>query len=347
MITIPSTTVDWLLEKDNPPVKYLTMLNILDYDPGSKKVISAEKAINNYFVIREILKHKEIFWGSDNFYYRKYTGGFWQLIFLSDLYAEGSHPDIKYGCRKIMENKYWFQCNERNNPCMSCLTANILRSLIYFGYEKEELVRDKVEYLAESVVKNNGINCYVMDYSPLRQCIMALPKLLLAFNKVNILKENIEAARNIVIDLILKNEIYKYVPPFMPEWRKILEENNDKYRKDKKFFANTREELLLKYKGIPNLPKKSWGKFGYPRHYNPDILEVLNALADAGVPNQDRLKDALEVIKENAGKNKQWKMKHSLNGKMWINIEKKGEFSKWITYHAVKVLKHFEGLEIK
>ena len=34
-----------------------------------------------------------------------------------------------------------------------------------------------------------------------------------------------------------------------------------------------------------------------------------------------------------------WLMKHSLNGKMWADIEVKGKPSKWITLRALRVLK--------
>jgi len=32
-------------------------------------------------------------------------------------------------------------------------------------------------------------------------------------------------------------------------------------------------------------------------------------------------------------------MKHSLNGKMWAEIEEKGKPSKWVTLRALRVLK--------
>ena len=34
-----------------------------------------------------------------------------------------------------------------------------------------------------------------------------------------------------------------------------------------------------------------------------------------------------------------WALKHSLNGKMWIDIEAKGKPGKWITLRALRVLK--------
>jgi hypothetical protein len=36
-------------------------------------------------------------------------------------------------------------------------------------------------------------------------------------------------------------------------------------------------------------------------------------------------------------------MKHSLNGKMWADIEAKGKPSKWVTLRALRVLKATGG----
>jgi hypothetical protein len=34
-----------------------------------------------------------------------------------------------------------------------------------------------------------------------------------------------------------------------------------------------------------------------------------------------------------------WVLKHSLNGKMWVDIEAKGKSSKWVTLRALRALK--------
>ncbi|OGO41745.1 MAG: hypothetical protein A2W36_02715 [Chloroflexi bacterium RBG_16_58_14] len=34
-----------------------------------------------------------------------------------------------------------------------------------------------------------------------------------------------------------------------------------------------------------------------------------------------------------------WKLEHAINGKMWVDIEKQGQPSKWITLRALRVLK--------
>jgi hypothetical protein len=36
-----------------------------------------------------------------------------------------------------------------------------------------------------------------------------------------------------------------------------------------------------------------------------------------------------------------WRLEKSFNGKMWMDVEAKGQPSKWITFFALMVLDHF------
>lgn len=38
-----------------------------------------------------------------------------------------------------------------------------------------------------------------------------------------------------------------------------------------------------------------------------------------------------------------WKLEDSLNDKMWIDIERKGKLSKWVTLRALRVIRALEG----
>ena len=77
-----------------------------------------------------------------------------------------------------------------------------------------------------------------------------------------------------------------------------------------------------------------FGWIGATRRYDPVIK-----------PDK-RLAPVLDIIKEKALNDGTWRMENSLNGKMWVDIEKKGKPSRWITYHALSVIKHFEGIKI-
>ncbi len=81
-----------------------------------------------------------------------------------------------------------------------------------------------------------------------------------------------------------------------------------------------------------------WFKFGFPLSYTADVLEALLALAEAGYARDKRLQNAYDRVLSKRDADGRWAMKHSLNGKMWADIEVKGKPSKWVTLRALRVL---------
>jgi hypothetical protein len=52
------------------------------------------------------------------------------------------------------------------------------------------------------------------------------------------------------------------------------------------------------------------------------------------------MQEAIDLLLSKQNKKGRWIMEASLNGRMHVNIEKKGEESKWITLHALTCLKN-------
>jgi len=97
--------LDWLREPDNPPVRYLTLKYIT---VSRESELKNERAkINGYLIIRKILRHQATIWGKDKNLYRKYRGGYWNLIFLGDLYANGDDERIRKGVEFILADDLW------------------------------------------------------------------------------------------------------------------------------------------------------------------------------------------------------------------------------------------------
>ena len=89
-----------------------------------------------------------------------------------------------------------------------------------------------------------------------------------------------------------------------------------------------------------------WFKLGFPLSYTSDVLEALLALSEAGYARDPRLKNAIALVLSKRDADGRWALKHSLNGKMWADIEAKGKPSKWITLRALRVLKAAGQLEV-
>lgn len=344
--------LEWLCGKDNPPVRYLTLKNIVGKPETALKKERAK--INSYSVIKAILKHHNTFWGKDTHLYRKYKGGYWNLIFLGDLFADGSDMIIRNGVEFILENGLWHKQIDECGTTGVCLSSNITRAIANLGYADDPRVRAHTENIARAIVQNDGIVCSVMDYSFLPQCYMALPKVLMALGSYKGKKQVVKQAIDIVSEKLLERNIYRYVPGSRDKWNENYERLSVKLKTKrsesnagktlKKELAALRPKMLKQ--NISFKAKMGWLKFGYPLHYNSDIIEAMRSMVDADIGYDKRMNDSLDVIEKSRMRDGKWKLGFSLNGKMWIDIEKRGEPSKWITYHALRLLTTYGRVEL-
>ena len=86
------------------------------------------------------------------------------------------------------------------------------------------------------------------------------------------------------------------------------------------------------------MSKPGWLRLQFPLMYQTDILEIADLLVDLGI-RDERMADALDLIRSKQNDQGRWLLESTLNGRFWVSIEKKGMPSKWITYRAIKVLK--------
>ncbi len=98
----------WLLEDENPSIKYLTLREILEKSESASEVKSARRNIMENGVIPKILAKQAPggYWEKEeDFYVRtKYKGTVWQLIILAELWADRDNPRIKKTCEFILSN---------------------------------------------------------------------------------------------------------------------------------------------------------------------------------------------------------------------------------------------------
>ena len=202
--------------------------------------------------------------------------------------------------------------------------------------------------LAQRVVNDGGIDCGAMGYSLLPYCHMAQPKLLLCFSQVPPARRTpaMKSAIELLAGRLLEHEVFVYVPGNQTGWQKVLARNPGRSglhpgRTVKQWVSDQKDTFLLERGPGDPKPKQGWLKFGFPLHYNSDVLEAMYALAESGMPMSAALERPLEVIESKMTPEGKWVMENSLNGKMWVDVETLGKPSKWLTYYALRVLSHF------
>ena len=321
-----SEVIDWLLEPENPSIRYWALQHFQNKPPTHPDVISAQEAIPQSSLVQAFLKAQapDGYWGMPtHIYAHKYKATSHTLLILAEL----GTPRIPV-LEKAIEHLFTFQldsghfttalpktprgyASQVSDTC--CLDANILFSLTHFGYLLDARTQKTVQFLIDHFNADaGGWKCRAYPINPdavfPSMCYMGLCKVLKCFSTIPKQHRTPPILRILdrVVEVVLENHVFKYL------------QNPDGSRKE----------------------KLGWKRFGFPLFYNSDILDVLASLARLQVKD-DRVQDAISVVIDAQQSDGKWILKHTFNGKFWHDIEQKGKPSKWITLRALYVLKHF------
>jgi len=326
---ISDDTINWLLEDDNPSVKYYTLIDLLGKSMDNPDVITAKNKIMEKGVVPKILSKQEKggYWGiEDDFYVRaKYKGTVWNLIILAEFGANESDERIKKTCEFIFKKSQdiktgGFSCETTVNnggapsKVIPCLTGNMVYGLIRFGYLEDPRVQKGIDWLTTYQRFDDGVQELPKDwlYKSRKACFskhschMGVVKTLKALAEIPASKRNTDVKETInnAVEYLLIHHIYK------------------------------RSHDLTK------TAKPGWLRLSFPLMYQTDILEILTLLTKLDIKDE-RMQDALDIMISKQDNHGRWILENTLNGKILVNIETKGKPSKWITLKALQVLKRY------
>ena len=339
MHPVSQTVIDWLLEDDNPPVKYLTITKILEIEDAETLAIKSK--INSYQPIKAILKNQidNRHWNSG---YKLYTGTYWQLKFLSDMHATKCNQidnAVEFIFSRGLTAEGYFAIGAGGHN-FDCMTANLLEALIHFGFLDDDRTQRVINYFETAFSDTNGsIKCNTRGL--ITNCYMVLPQILRALSAIPGKKRSVKVTKGIdlCINRLLENKIYKYVPEKNREFIKATSKIRGQDR------VNERVRWLKENPDMGRIAKRSWSKFKFPHSYTSDALDAMISLLHADVQSDSRMKDAMELVK-NQAHNGRWINWSKFRSPMYATIEEYKQESKWLTQRALEVLKKYEGLTI-
>jgi hypothetical protein len=334
--------LNWLLEQDNPPVRLLTLTRLLHRPETDARVQDARAHLMDYSVTQGILAHSDTFWRAGGREFWSYKGKHWNTVYLGHFLADGHDPRIARGVEELLRRRGWV------GPPFQCMTACLLAAFRRLGYGDHPVVLEETESLAQYLLDHEGLACRAMNPSMLSHCYMALPKLLLCFGEVPP-EQRSPAMREAIawiVQELVAHQVYIYVPGNRKAWQamraRARKQTDLPEGETRKTWVAREQERFLAEHGLGELePKASWTRFGFPLNYNSDILEAMVALATVGAPMREALEKPLQVIRDRRTSDGVWILQKSLNSQMWVDVEVKGEPSKWITLYALIVLDHF------
>jgi hypothetical protein len=314
--------IQWLLEENQPAVRYRALVDLLGQKETDTDVHRARSRIARVGWAHDQLSRQgpKGFWEPRepkdvrewiNFlYFPYYTATNWRALVLSDLGLDAANPQIKKLAALLFEYKLRLSSPFNFFYEEMCISANTARMLTRFGYGDDFRVRKLYDWLLEDQREDGGWNCShgtpgTLDVWEPLAAFAALPK----------------SKRSPKIEQAISRGAEFYLQ------RKLFEE------------------------GKPYAP---WLRLHYPNHYFYDILVGLDVLSQLGFAGDRRLRPALEILRAKRRHDGTWLLdrvhpdvvsKGDLpSGKVHrLQIEEPGKPSKWITLKALRVLKAVEN----
>jgi hypothetical protein len=297
------------------------------------EVIQAKKGVMRTGAVPAILEaqHPEGYWvDAGPGYNPKYRGTVWQIIFLAQIGADGSHVKVHRACDYVLENNRskhgGFSINALPSGMIHCLQGNLGAALIDLGKYGDERLESALDWLARSITGSGiALNDQKKEAVRFLRSGNSGPGFLCSANN------QLPCAWGAVKAMLALAKI----PPSdrSEEVKKALEAGA--------VFLLSRNPAEADYPmGYSKKPNRSWFKFGFPVAYVTDVLQNLEVLTMLGYGSNEKLIPALKLLLDKQDNNGRWTMDYSYNGKTWVDVEEKGRPSKWVTYRALKVLSH-------
>ncbi len=329
MVTDGSNVMEWLLEDDNPSIKYWTLRNLLDYPEDDFIVQSARRHIMQTGPVPNILTRLNESghyvdattiqeYGPERAaygYLPKYRGTVWQLILLSDLAADPGDPRVCRVCEYVLSHSweptglFTMMGDQYLAPCFQ---GNMLYALMQLGYVNDPRVVQALKALIEYTRFDDGEFVTPKDF-PYRGR-----------------RDRCCGSHSCYAGCIKAMKVVSLIP--RESWDERLHDfvarGADYFLKHRVFRSSHTPSKLL-HKNIIELT--------FPNFVYGDFLEIVTTLLKLGVKDV-RMREAIALLESKRQPNGRWRLDRDVTT-MHVVLGRKNRDSKWATYRAMYALK--------
>lgn len=319
----------WLLDGEEPAVRYRALRELEDRpgsDPDVKAALAKAMTVDPIAGILAAQDPEGWWVKPGGGYTPKYSSTVWTLSFLDQLGADGEDPRVRAACDYLLRHSQAPNggiafANGKQGPTSSgvahCLNGNALRALIGFGWLGDERVQASVAWEAAAITGEGaisytrstttgpGFRCSINERLP---CGWGAAKAMLALARVPANERTPLVARALEAGVEFLLSVDPATARYPMGW------------------GNTE-------------PNQNWFKLGFPSGYIADILQVMEAVCEAGSASDPRLANAIAWLLEQQDDQGRWANRYRYSGKMLVPIDRGPGPSRWVTLRACRVLK--------
>jgi len=299
--------ISWLLKGD-VSIQYQVYRDLLDIDkPGIRKKLELEGWGLQFLSYRQPSGH----WGR-GFYQPKWTSTHYTLLDLKNLSVPPENKVIREALSSIFKNLKGTDGGilpigtiQRSDVCVNGMVLNYSS---YF-HVKEELLKSVVDFLLTEKMKDGGFNCHS--------------------NRKGAIHSSLHSTLSVLEGILeYENNGYKYK---LNELRKAKLSSHEFILMHRLFRSDRTGKII----------NSNFLKLCYPPRWYYDILKALDYFQSAKVKYDNRMEEAIDIIKSKRNKDGLWKLPSAHPGQTHFDMEKPGSPSRWNTLRALRVLKYY------
>ena len=192
----------------------------------------------------------------------------------------------------------------------TCITGMVLSILCYFQHEDERL-DSLADYLLREQMSDGGWNCRRPDgasHSSVHTTISVLEGLRLYELQRGRIAQEVHAAQRRGREFLLIHQLFR---------------------------SDRTGEII----------KPIFLRFSFPPRWHYDILRALDYFQGVNAPGDQRLADAIEIVRSRQRQHGHWLLQNSYKGQTYFQLERLGAPSRWNTLRALRVLQWWEQAE--
>jgi hypothetical protein len=309
----------WLLEGD-PAIRWQAKRDLDEASPAAVERERRKVATEGWG--RQLLDEQDDrgIWGG-GLYTPKWISTTYTMLLLRDLGLSQGNRAAHAACKLLLEfglcrdggvNYGWTRVDrppkQRWPRAETCITGMVLSILSYFRYDDDRL--DTIaRHLLEQQMPDGGWNCrrpYGATHASVHTTISALEGL---WHYERLRGKSVRAVR-------------------------AAQARGREFLLVHRMFRSHRTGEVI---------KPVFLKLAFPPRWHYDILRGLDYFQAVGAPRDERLAEAIDILRQKRDAEGRWKLEHSYRGHVFFEMERLGKPSRWNTLRALRVLRWWKG----
>lgn len=311
--------ISWLLEPENPAVRYRTLIELLDHHESQDSLEVLKREIAESKPVRKLLDtmHPDGYWLQKNprtgqwighdVEYGSFGTTHFCLNYCAELGLDRSNPRVAKAAERYLDLQKddgdWYEH-------LSCLYAYNIRTFLLLGYRQDKRVQRAIDLMLGARRPDGGYLCDMHEKAggkPPKSCIRGSVKALMAFAELPEYWHH-ERCRHLVDYFLNRNGIYR--------------------SQDKTTPANSDMQSL-----------------SFPITWRADTWQVLLALSKMGYGRDERLAQAWDLMDRKRDTEGRYRLDWTPALCPW-KIGKRGEPNKWVTLYCLLGKKYSDMLNM-